>query len=67
MCIRDSITLVRLPKISQGRSEPSIAFPMPIQVEASPPFQPNLPASPTKITAEKYDVDVYKRQPQYFI
>ena len=38
------ITLVRLPKISHGRSEPSMAFPMPIQVEASPKFQPNLPA-----------------------
>ena len=35
------ISLVLLPKITQARSEPKIAFPIPIQVDAIPNFQPN--------------------------
>ena len=47
---------VRLPKITQARSEPIKALPIPIQVDAIPNFQPNCPAYPIKITAEKYYV-----------
>ena len=35
---------VRLPRITQARSEPIKAFPRPIQVEARPYLQPNCPA-----------------------
>ncbi len=45
--------LVRLPRIIHASSEPIKAFPSPIQVEAMPKAQPNCPAYPTKMTAEK--------------
>ena len=45
--------LVRLPRIRQAIREPIRALPIPIQVDAIPYFQPNCPAYPTKITAEK--------------
>ena len=35
---------VRLPRIAHARNEPIRAFPIPIQVEAIPYFQPNCPA-----------------------
>ncbi len=38
------ISLVHLPRIIQGRSEPKTAFPIPIQVDATPNFHPNWPA-----------------------
>ena len=38
------MTLVLLPSISQARRDPINAFPRPIQVEATPKFQPNCPA-----------------------
>ena len=47
------IRRVRRPNTTQAKSEPRKALPKPIQVEAMPKFQPNLPAYPTKITAEK--------------
>ena len=40
---------VRRPSTAQARSDPMNAFPRPIQVEASPYFQPNWPAYPTKV------------------
>ena len=48
--------LVLLPRMLQASREPIKAFPRPIQVDAHPKAQPNWPAYPTKITAEKYDV-----------
>ena len=36
--------LVRLPRTTQARRDPSSAFPIPTQVEAIPYFQPNCPA-----------------------
>ena len=48
--------LVRRPRMFQAMSEPMKALPSPAQVEASPKFQPNCPAYPTKMTAEKYEV-----------
>ena len=33
--------LVRLPRMTQASSDPISAFPIPIQVEAIPNFQPN--------------------------
>ena len=50
------ITLVLLPRTFHASSEPINALPSPAQVDARPKFQPNCPAYPTKITAEKYDV-----------
>ncbi len=47
------IMRVRLPRMTHANIEPISALPMPIQVEAMPYFQPNCPAYPTKITAEK--------------
>ena len=44
---------VRLPRMTQARRDPISALPIPTQVEAMPYFQPNCPAYPTKITAEK--------------
>jgi len=44
---------VRRPSILQASSEPMMALPIPIQVAARPYFQPNCPAYPTKMTAEK--------------
>ena len=44
---------VRRPRMIQAIMEPIRALPRPIQVEAMPYFQPNCPAYPTKITAEK--------------
>ena len=38
------ISFVRLPRISQARSEPMMALPTPIHVELRPYFQPNCPA-----------------------
>ena len=50
------ITLVLLPRTFHASSEPINALPSPAQVDARPKFQPNCPAYPIKITAEKYDV-----------
>jgi hypothetical protein len=36
--------------------DPMSALPIPIHVAAIPYFQPNCPAYPTNMTAEKYDV-----------
>ena len=47
------IRRVRRPRIRQARSEPISALPRPIQVADRPYFQPNWPAYPTKMTAEK--------------
>ena len=48
--------LVLLPSTVHASSEPMNALPRPIHVDERPKVQPNWPAYPTKITAEKYDV-----------
>ena len=53
LCVID---LVLLPSNFHARSEPINALPIPIQVDATPNFQPNCPAYPMNMTAEKYDV-----------
>jgi len=50
------IMRVRRPRITHGISEPMKALPKPTHVAAVPNLQPNCPAYPTKITAEKYEV-----------
>jgi hypothetical protein len=50
------IRRVRRPSKNQAKSEPISALPIPIQVDETPNFQPNCPAYPIKITAEKYEV-----------
>ena len=47
------MTLVLLPRMIHARSEPITALPIPIQVDATPYFQPNCPAYPMNTTAEK--------------
>ena len=47
------ITLVRLPRTTHASRDPRSALAMPIQLAAMPYFQPNCPAYPTNITAEK--------------
>src|SRR5574344_670559 len=54
--IKCVIRRVRLPKILHAKRDPINALPMPTHVAESPYFQPNCPAYPTNITAEKYDV-----------
>ena len=47
------IIRVLLPRTTHASSDPMMAFPRPIQVDAIPYFHPNCPAYPTNTTAEK--------------
>jgi hypothetical protein len=50
------ILRVRLPRIIHGSKLPRTALPSPIHAAEIPNFQPNCPAYPTNMTAEKYEV-----------
>ena len=53
VCRCCDIRRVRRPRMTHASKDPRIAFPIPIHVEEMPNFQPNCPAYPTKMTAEK--------------
>ena len=47
---------VRRPRMTHARRDPMTALPMPTHVVERPNRQPNCPAYPMKMTAEKYEV-----------